>query len=199
MNNPHWARSKAYKESHDELVKTVTEQQKRHWLENFRPLLEQAFYLRYGLYPAGMEALEHINDLLHETPEVVISGEYFAERVRHNFEFARNHFTTSSLEVARLPASMQFLIGDSPTLSIALRDGQIYTRVPLLEAGAVAMPIGPKHSIGLGKGGDKWIDLGESHVAQLNAMQVNAAMTWVMYQPDSVLGTFVEETLGSER
>ena len=138
-----------------------------------------------------MEALEHINDLLHEAPEIVTSGEFFARRVRHYFEFARNHFASSDLEVSRPPASMQFLIGDSPALSIAKRNGQVYTKVPLLEAGTITLPIGPNHSIGLGKGGDKWINLDESYVV-LNAMQVNDAMTWVMYHPNSGLKSFVD-------
>ncbi len=188
----HWARSAAYKHSHQELLESVTEQQKRQWLENFRPALERAFYLRYGLYPAGIEALEHINDLLHEAPEIVTSGEFFAGRVRHNFDFACNHFAGSGLEVVLPPAGMQFLIGDSPAMSIAKRNGQVYTKVPLLEAGTITLPIGPNHSIGLGKGGDKWIDLDESHVAQLNTMHVNDAMTWVMYHPNSGLKLFVD-------
>lgn len=188
----HWARSAAYKKSHQELLESTSEQQKRRWLENFRPVLERAFYLRYGLYPVGAKALEHINDLLHEMPEIVTSGEFFARRVRHYFDSARSHFAGSNLELARPPVGRQFLIGDSPALSIAARNGQVYTKVPLLEAGTITLPIGPNHSIGLGKGEDKWIDLDESHVAQLNAMQVNEAMTWVMYHPNSGLRSFVD-------
>jgi Protein of unknown function (DUF4238) len=188
----HWARSAAYKKAHEELFENVTEQQKRQWLEDFRPVLERAFYFRYGLYPAGSEALEHINELLHEAPEIVTSGEFFAGRVRHNFDVARNHFASSNLEVARPPAGMQFLIGDSPALSIAVRNGQLYTKVPLFDAGTITLPIGPGHSIGLGGGGDKWIDLDESHVAQLNAMQVNEAVIWVRYHPRSGLKSFVD-------
>lgn len=95
--------------------------------------------------------------------------------------------------MARPPTGTQFLIGDSPALSIAQRNGQVYTKVPLLEAGTVILPIGPNHSIGLGKGGDKWIDLDESHVARLNTMQVNEATTWVMYHPSSDLKLFVDK------
>ncbi len=43
------------------------------------------------------------------------------------------------------------MIGDSPGLSIAARNGQLYTKVLLLEAGTITLPIGPNHSIGLGK------------------------------------------------
>lgn len=68
----------------------------------------------------------------------------------------------------------------------------MYTKVPLLEAGTITLPIGPNHSIGLGKGGDKWIDLDEPHVAGLNAVQVSEAMTWVMYHPNSGLRSFVD-------
>jgi hypothetical protein len=188
----HLARSAAYKQTHEELLKTVTDQQKRQWLESFQSALGRAFYFRYGLYPAGIEALEHINDLLHEAPEIVTSGKWFASRVHHYFDVARNHFAGSSLEIARPPEGEQFLIGDSPTLSIGNKNGKIYTKVPMFEAGTLALPIGPNHTIGLGKGGDKWIDLEESHVAQLNAMQVNGAMTWVMYHPRSALKVFVE-------
>ena len=63
------------------------------------------------------------------------------------------------------------MIGDSPGLSIATRNGQLYTKVPLLEPGTITLPIGPNHSIGPGKGEDKRIDLDESHVARLNARQ----------------------------
>ena len=41
----------------------------------------------------------------------------------------------------------------------------------LLEAGTITLPIGPNHSIGLGKREDKRIDLDESDVRRLNAMQ----------------------------
>lgn len=55
-------------------LESATEKQKRKWLENFKPMLSR-FYGRYGLYPAGSETLEHINDLLHEVPEIVTRGE----------------------------------------------------------------------------------------------------------------------------
>ena len=61
-------------------------------------MLSRAFYDRYGLYPPGSETLEHIEDLLHEVPEIGTSGEWFAKRVRHDFDIARNHFTCSKLE-----------------------------------------------------------------------------------------------------
>jgi hypothetical protein len=95
------------------------------------------------------------------------------------------------LEVARPPAGRPFLIGDSPGLSITTRNGQLYTKVPMLEAGTITPPIGPNHSIGLGKDDDERIELDEPHVARLNAMQVSEAMTWVIYHPDSGLKSFV--------
>jgi hypothetical protein len=63
------------------------------------------------------------------------------------------------------------LIGDSPGLSIAARNGQLHTKVLLLEAGTITLPIGPNYPIGLGKREDKRIDLDESDVARLKAMQ----------------------------
>jgi Protein of unknown function (DUF4238) len=188
----HWARSAAYMQEHEERFKAVTEQQKRLWLQN-PSALERAFYFRYGLYPAGMEALNHINDLLHEKPGVVTTGEWFAERVDHHLDVARKHFAGASLEVARPPARRQFLIGDSPALSIGNKDGRVYTKVPLFEAGTLTLPIGPFHSIGLGKGGDKWVELDDAHVTMLNAIQVDNAVAWVMYHPYSGLKTFVDE------
>ena len=63
------------------------------------------------------------------------------------------------------------MIGGSSGLSIATRNGQLYTKVPLLEPGTITLPIGPSHAIGLGKGEDKRIELDESDVARLDAMQ----------------------------
>jgi hypothetical protein len=54
------------------------------------------------------------------------------------------------------------------------------------------MPIGPTRSIGLGRGGHKWVELNVLHVGRLNAMQVDNASTWVMYHPQSSLRAFVE-------
>ena len=139
-----------------------------------------------------MQALNHINDLLHEEPEVVTSGEWFAGQVDKYFGIARNRFAGASLEVARAPEGRQFLIGDSPALSIGNRDGRMYIGVPLFEAGTLMLVIGPDHAIGLGKGNDKWIDLDGAHVTVLNAMQVNDAVAWVMYHPSSDI-TFVDE------
>jgi hypothetical protein len=188
----HWARSAAYKQAHEERFRTVTEQQKRLWKQN-PPALARAFYLRYGLYPAGVQALNHINDLLHEEPEVVTSGEWFAGQVDRYFDIARNRFADASLEVARAPEGRQFLIGDSPALSIGNRDGRVYTGVPLFEAGTLMLVIGPDHAIGLGKNSDQWIDLDGAHVTVLNAMQVNDAVAWVMYHPSSDMKAFVDE------
>jgi hypothetical protein len=84
------------------------------------------------------------------------------------------------------------LIGDSPGLSIATRNGQLYTKVPLLEPGTITLPIGPNHPIGPGKGEDKRIDLDESHVARLNARQESEAVVWVVCHPDSGLKSFVD-------
>ncbi|MBR7825766.1 DUF4238 domain-containing protein [Actinospica sp. MGRD01-02] len=185
----HWARSKAYKDTSEALLQEVTQRQKRLWMEQHRQLLVNAFYDRYGLYPVGDQALEHINELLHEIPEVIFSR-HFAERVRENFKTARNHFVNKKLEIARPPAGQQFLVGDAPALPVSNWDGQI-RKAALYEANTVLLPIGPNHALGLGKGDDKWIDLEASHVELINTMQTVEAISWVYYQPSSGLGTFV--------
>lgn len=189
----HWARSAAYKDAHERLFKDVTEQQKREWFAKYKPTLASAFYDRYGLYPAGDQALAHINDLIHEAPKIVTSGEWFPKRVRENFNVARNRFADSKLEVARPPVGSQFLIGDCPALSLKTDGGNLYAKVPIFEAGTIALPIGPHHSIGLGKGEDKWIDLDEATVEKLNTIQVDVALSWVMYHPSSGLKSFVDQ------
>ena len=130
-------------------------------------MLARAFYGRYGLHPAGSEALEHIDDL-HDVPEIVTSSECFARRARHNFGVARDY---CGLQIGGGPAACGQTVLDRrfTGLSLARRNGQLYTKAPLFEAGTITLPIGPNHSIGLGKGEDKRIDLDESDVARLNA------------------------------
>jgi hypothetical protein len=54
---PHWARSKAYKESHNRLLEKVTERQGREWMERLRLVLARTLCDRHGLYPLGNRAL----------------------------------------------------------------------------------------------------------------------------------------------
>ena len=62
----------------------------------------------------------------------------------------------------------------------------------LFEAGTITLPIGPNHSIGLGKGEDKRIDLDESDVVWLNAMQGKRSDGLGVVTPDSGLKSFVD-------
>jgi hypothetical protein len=83
-------------------LESATEKQKRKWLENFKPMLSRAFYGRYGLYPAGSEALKHIDDLLHEVPEIVtaVSGSQGASAM-----ISTSPATTSRAPNWRCPAA----------------------------------------------------------------------------------------------
>lgn len=162
-------------------------------MRNRTPWLIRAFQDRYSRLPVCDKELVHINDLLHQNPEIVESGEWFALRVRHFFDIARNHFVNSKLEVARPPKGSQFLCGDAPALTVATRNGQFFARVPLLEAGTIVLPIGPDHAISLGKGEDKWLDLDEAYVQRFNQMQACEALTWVFYHPSSGLKEFVDQ------
>lgn len=193
----HWARSATYKEAHERLFKDVTERQKQEWFAKFKPTLASAFYDRYGLYPAGDQALAHINDLVHEAPEIVVSGEWFAKRVREMFDFSRNHFANNKLEIGRPPVGHQLIIGDSPALTLKSDGHSTSFGAPLLEAGTVLLPIGPTYVIGLGKA-DSWVDLDAGRVDLLNAMQARAALTWVMYHPSASMSTFIDQVRPQE-
>jgi len=90
----HWARSKAYKELHESLLEAGRQWHKQHWREQYPQLLAAAFVSKYGLYPAGPEALDHIHDLLYEPPAIIASGEFFASRVRSLISRSRDYFKT---------------------------------------------------------------------------------------------------------
>ena len=93
--------------------------------------------------------------------------------------------------IFRYPAALTPLAIRQCTFTVQPPSRTFQFSASLLEAGTITLPIGPNHSIGLGKGEDKWIDLDEPHVARLNAMQVSEAMAWVMYHPDSGLKSFM--------
>jgi len=190
----HWARSKSYQEVHQMVMALVATRQKQYWAEHRRDLLTAAFYHKRGFYPAGREALELINDELHQLPESIVDGSEFAGRIRGNFHDARQRFDREHLEIAEPPAGCQFLIGDAPVLSF-YRQGITgplpWYRAPLNEASTIVLPIGPQHLAGLGRA-ERWVSLDVRMVDEMNRCQVLAAKGWVMYQPSSGLSTFVK-------
>jgi len=190
----HWARSKVYKDLHETILEAGREWHKRQWRQHYQPLLVAAFVSKYGLYPAGPEALDHINDLLYAPPAIITSGEFFASRVRSLVSRASGYFSTQALQIGRAAGSEQLLIGDTPMLSFKrgesgpLRD----FRAPLFEAATVVLPIGPRHVAALGRQ-EKWIALDASAIEMLNVYQVLAAKDWVMYHPSGALMPFVDK------
>jgi hypothetical protein len=188
----HWARSKVYKELHETLLEAGREWHKQQWQYNWH-LLVAAFVSKYGLYPAGPEALDHINDLVYRPPDIITSGELFAARVRLLVNRARDYFKDQALQIGRATGSEQLLIGDAPVLCFKRGESGLLRdfRAPLFEAMPVVLPIGPRHVATLG-GQQKWISLESSGIEKLNLHQVLAAKDWVMYHPSSGLMSFVD-------
>jgi hypothetical protein len=191
----HWARSKAYKQTHEVIMAAATVRGKRRWREQHESLLVAAFYDKYGFYPAGAGTLDHINDLLHEPPQMVVDGSLFAGRVSAHFERSRTFFRAQELEIGEVSGPGQLLIGDSPVLSFAREAGPWPVfRGPLFNSSTVVLLIGPRHLISLGRE-QKWISLLPAVVDNFNHFQVLAAERWVMYHPSGQLKGFVDGVL----
>jgi hypothetical protein len=146
----------------------------------------------HGLLPAGPEALDHINDLIHDEPDQVVDGSVFAHRVQYWFHRISADFRGRPLEIGEATGGAELLIADSPVL--ALRRGGVNgvgdLRAPSREAGTVSMRIGPRHLIALDRQ-QHVVPLDSDTVDRFNQFQVGAARRWVAFHPSAPLQAFV--------
>ncbi len=102
------------------------------------------------------------------------SAQEFWERVKVHFQDVRRWCAGLALEIiSPQHVDDEFLIGDTPALSYKAGNflGGPLTGVPLSEAAAVYMPIGPRHLVSLAKQGGQFV-MDRSQVGLVNHMQV---------------------------
>lgn len=113
----HWARSRPVRATSDRAWDKVRTDSHAD-LASRPDLLDRAFLQLTGLHPAGPQARDIANDRLHEGPDDIRSGRYFADRVVEFFERARTKLARSHIAVYDLPFEADdLLLSDSPVVA----------------------------------------------------------------------------------
>jgi len=111
-----------------------------------RAQLALAYYQHTGRQVVDESDLEWINDVLHAGPPDVLTGRHFSDRLLHFLAAARSHFALFHLEIGDVPTGVgELLHGDNPMVTPS--DGRPglapHQGVALMDASAVALPLGP--------------------------------------------------------
>jgi len=171
----HYARSIAAHEMHYRVFVKVLVVQKNDLLSH-PDFLAWLYYKRHGLYPAGIQAYEHIVDeLFAPSVERAGKGQFLRTSVERFFKSARTRLSSFGLEIA-VAKEGEFLIGDTPVLT--MRKG--YTSIgplegiPLGDADYIIMPLGRRHAVGVAKT-NGYREVTQQDVEYNNLLQVRAA------------------------
>ncbi len=135
----------------------------------------EEFLRQTGIQLAGPEGLAFaVERILATIKPALSSAQEFWERVKVHFQDVRRWCAGLALEIiSPQHVDDEFLIGDTPALSYKAGNflGGPLTGVPLSEAAAVYMPIGPRHLVSLAKQGGQFV-MDRSQVGLVNHMQV---------------------------
>lgn len=179
----HWARSIPIRAAVDQAWLRVRARSFAD-LEGRPAVLDRAFQQLTGLHADGPEARAIANEMLHEGPEELQSGEHFAERVLFFFECARTKLAATHVAVYDLPTiAGDLLLADSPVVTPnRSRTGWRPGQVALDDAVGFAMPIGPRVAISANDAPTRHT-VSVAQVDELNQMQKLVADAHVFRRP----------------
>ena len=190
----HLVRSPRYLELHQAIVSKTMEDVRRETLQSRMPMLRNEFRRRYGLEPAGREALEVVLDEpLENWRTLAESGAIARVSMESMYHRIRAILQPFAVEVWHIPSGLELLISESPAFTIKYLDqGQhMQLHVAVGDANCVAMPMARNCLLALGAT-PKVDELLPNQVRLFNHLQVAVAYDHVYYRPGSSLKTFVE-------
>lgn len=179
----HWARTPVMKDLHETIAKKVMEDSIRR--REFQPeILARGLESATGLIAAGPAGLDWYNRDVHERVLAEMRDEYFSGRNRHHYEWARERFQRSALQVGYASPDAEFVISDSPVITRkAGHDGVgPHQGVALGDAIEVCMPVTPRILLGLGQE-PAIVNMTHEDVERYNSLQWLAYRRWVACRP----------------
>jgi hypothetical protein len=193
----HFVRSPVYRRVHETSFEQGVFDVREELLTNRRDLWVREFRRRYGLEPAGPEALELlISRPLQEWRELEASGALLRVSLERNFHRVRTTLDETSVQVLHAPLGKEFLISDCPAFTFVNKEGGGFVvRMAVGDSHGIALPVSRKCVVTIsGSPSDEMIS--PYLVDSLNRIQVQIAERQIYYHPGSSLDRFVEETLG---
>ncbi|MBK3582491.1 DUF4238 domain-containing protein [Streptomyces sp. PvR018] len=190
----HLVRSHHYRKVHRDSFSKVRENVFRGLMQERADALRREALRNTGLHLTGPQALGVFARKLIESSEPAqdhASGKLFRVSIEEMFQKIRAKLADWQVEVVS-PQEGQFLVGDTPALTLRQADGGIQYGMAVGDATTIILPIGPYHLIALGPK-NCVIQVHKPLVDELNAVQVIAATRWVYFHPRSGLESFVKE------
>lgn len=118
------------------------------------PAAVQAFRKRYGLEPSGPQARRlGAEELLSAVKNLFTRGGPFRLRVQDLLETVQDRFQGNWVEILEPQPGSEFLLGDTPALTVDFATGNAGVRAGITLAGAntVVLPLAPRLLVSLGR------------------------------------------------
>jgi hypothetical protein len=147
-----------------------------------------------GLLPGGRASLEAmVEPYLGNWLELGEKGVIARASIESMFHRVRAAFAPLQLQIWRPPSGKEFLISDSPCLTLRYRDDGrlVEPHVAIGDANTVAMPIGRDCLLALAPEASDCF-LVEEAVDLFNTLQMSSAFDYIYYRPGSHLAQWVQ-------
>lgn len=196
----HLVRSIRYLELHRSIILQSTESVRQSALHSRKDMLESEFRRRYGLEPAGPEALAIILESpIAKWQELDVRGALVRTSMEAMFRRIRQALRTQAIEVWHVPRGHELLISDSPAITFRYLAGKtsVEPNVAIGDADSIVLPLSRDCLVAIGpkaKDGGLLPD----QVSFFNRLQIAVSYRYVYYHPMSGLGGFVKATLASQ-
>jgi hypothetical protein len=192
----HLVRSPHYRRVHEQSALAAIDMARRDALTKRRDLVISAFRKRYGLEPAGVEALEHILDGTFENwRELMKSGALFRVSIEGTFQRIRLGLRALGVQVFHAPPGKEFIISDSPASTFRYEsDGAISLRMAIGDSHGIALPLSRSCVVAIGPENQDEVAI-PGLVDQLNHLQLRLAERQVYYRPGSPVGHWIRANL----
>jgi hypothetical protein len=195
----HLVRSHRYLQVHRSAVPAAVDQVRNEVLATRRPLLIREFQRRYGLYPAGTDALGFlVDEAMSGWLDLEAIGALPRVSMEFMFERIRTVLRGLAIEVWHVPSGCELLISDSPAITFRYRSNNtlIEPNIALGDAHGVALPLAGDCLVAIGPAA-KDEELVPDQVRLWNELQVRSGHEYAYYRPGSGLGSFVSSTLAT--
>jgi hypothetical protein len=127
----HLVRTPHFRRIHESSFVEAVQALRKEMLENEQAMLSAEFRRRYGLEPAGEEALELVLRQPFETwQELERTAALLQVSLEQSFYQVRSTFEELAVEVLHVPGSKELIISDAPAFTFAYKsDGTMATRM----------------------------------------------------------------------
>lgn len=188
----HWVRSQHYRDLHQRLFPFVYQERQRYLLNEGRTLLQAAVLEQTGLFIDGREGLAlHAERLLKPMATAYETGALFRVRIEASFARARDLLEDRCVQILT-PQHGEFLIGDTPAVTMR-RDGpRISHSMALGDAHSVILPISPRYVLSTGPH-PAYLPVPHAQVDELNTLQIRTARRYIYTRPGSPLRPFITQ------